>query len=477
MTHRLEASGIHVRSAHAHLVRNVSITLDAERPMTIIGETGSGKSLLAEAIMGTLPPELTASGSVTIDGIRHAADDARTRRALWGRGLSMLPQEPWLALDPTMRAGQQVSEVYELIGGQTRESSVRQSQSILKRLGLAGAASKFPHMLSGGMAQRVVFAATRAGNAPILIVDEPTKGLDASLRDGLVALLRQALAEGCALLTITHDLAVARALGGRIAVMLDGEFVETGATDDVLSNPQHAYTRQLIAAEPSHWPTFKVPAIGQSVLRATGISKSFGPRRLFSDTTLDLAAGERVAITGASGSGKTTLGNVLLGLLKPDTGTVARLADGALHRYQKIYQDPPAAFAPRVTMRDALADLGALHGFAVPKSTLLMRRLKLGDHLLDRRPDQISGGELQRFALLRVLLVDPALILADEPTSRLDPITQFETMALLAETAAEQEIALLLVTHDPDIAAKMAGRTVKIGESAPGPESPDVCRS
>jgi peptide/nickel transport system ATP-binding protein len=462
MTPILIAEDIRVRAQQTDLVRGVSLSLRRGECLTIVGETGSGKSLLAEAIMGTLTHGLDASGSVVVEGVATPAADQTARRPLWGRTLSLLPQEPWLALDPTMRIGNQVREVLTLVRGQGAAAASRRTDELLKAVGLRGAKSKFPFAISGGMGQRVVFAATRAGEASILIVDEPTKGLDVQLRDGLVDMLKSAVAAGCALLTITHDLTVARALGGHLAVMLDGKVIEEGPATRVLSAPRHDYTRRLIAAEPSHWAAFPHPKIGNPVIVATGVSKSFDGQPVFSGLDVTLAAGERIAITGASGSGKTTLGNLLLGLVQPDTGRVARAAGRASHRFQKLYQDPPAAFPPHASMRAAIGDLIELHGLAWLDADRLMARLRLGQHLLDRRPDEISGGELQRFALLRVLMLKPIAIVADEPTSRLDPITQQDTIALLVEATMEDQIALMLVTHDPDIASKVCSRNVAI---------------
>lgn len=310
-------------------------------------------------------------------------------------------------------------------------------------------------MLSGGMAQRAAFAATRASGGRLVLVDEPTKGLDATLRDSLVELLQGVLAEGGALFTITHDVHVARALGGTVAVMLDGRIVERGPATQVLSAPAHDYTRRLLAAEPERWPPRTPAPIGAPVVTATGLAKSFGTHRVFADIAVTLHAGERLAITGPSGSGKTTLGNVLLGLVAADRGGITRRPGRPTWKYQKLYQDPVAAFAPRATIRQSLADVIALHHLDWGTVDAYMQRLRLAPDLFDRRPDQVSGGELQRFALARVLLLEPDVIFADEPTSRLDPISQQETIDVLVHEAARAGAALMLVTHDPAIAANV----------------------
>ena len=203
------------------LVDAASFSLHAGEVLTLLGESGSGKSLLAQAVMGTLPADLIARGLLRVGGRESRADDPEQRRALWGRQMVLLPQEPWSALDPIMRAHAQVAETHRLVRGLPAALASRQATADLVRLGLGADASKYPFLLSGGMAQRVAFAATTASQAPVLIADEPTKGLDYAMRDQVVELLRSALAAGGALLVITHDVAVPRALGGQVAVMRD----------------------------------------------------------------------------------------------------------------------------------------------------------------------------------------------------------------------------------------------------------------
>lgn len=440
------------------IVAPVDLELRAGTALTLLGESGSGKSLLAHAVMGTLPAGLSARGRITVGGVTYDAADSHARRGLWGRTISLLPQEPWFALDPTMRAGDQLALTHRYTGRLGRGAAWHRALDELRALGVAHAAASWPSTLSGGMAQRVAFAITRAGAAPVLIVDEPTKGLDSQWRDETVSHLRAAVDEGCAVLVITHDIAVARALGGRVGVMLDGRLVEQGDMGAVLAAPVHDCTRALIEADPARWQVPTAPTLGDEVIAATGLSKRFGGRILFRDLSLTLRAGERVAVTGASGSGKSTLGNVLLGLVASDAGNVRRAAGSNPVRYQKLYQDPLGAFAPTLTIGRALQDLVKRHAIDPDRLSVLMARLKLVPALLARFPASVSGGELQRFALLRVLLLRPAFLFADEPTSRLDPVTQKQTIALLLETMAEMASALMLVTHDPGLAEKVAGR-------------------
>lgn len=463
MTELLRATDVSVHAGAEMLVEPVSLALTAGRPFTILGETGSGKSLLAQAIIGTLPSGLKAAGRVTLEG--RALDLARRggHRALWGRVIGVLPQEPWLSLDPLMPARAQIAEGHAFLRGLSWAEAGRAADRDLAGLGLEEAGDRRPGQLSGGMAQRVAFAAARAGGARIVVADEPTKGLDIGRRDEVTRLLLDEVRAGGALLTITHDLGVARRLGGDLAVMLKGRVIERGPAAELLAQPRHNYTRRLIAADPASWPqTPPRPASGAPVLRAEGLSVSRGGRRLFDGLGLDLHPGEIVGIWGPSGCGKSTLGDVLLGLTRPDAGRVTRGAGLAPQRFQKLYQDPPSAFPRCLALGRALDDLVRLHRLDAARIPPLMSRLRLSPALLARRPTEVSGGELQRLALLRLLLLDPVFLFADEPTSRLDLITQAEVTGLLTEVARETGMALLIVSHDPDLLSRSADRVISL---------------
>lgn len=458
----LAISGLSVSSAAGRIVSDVSLSLRAGEALTLLGESGSGKSLVAHAVMGTLPAGLSASGSIRLDGRELLQEPLRERRRRWGREISLLPQEPWLALDPTMRTGAQVGEVHRFVHGRAPAESTERARANLTEVGLGHAEGRYPFQMSGGMCQRAAIAIAHAGDCRVLLADEPTKGLDAELRDSVVARLRQELENGRLVFTITHDVAVARALGGTIGVMLDGRLVDFGPAEAVLSAPTHPYTRALIAADPESWARRARPAAGEPILSGRALSKAYGEQRLFKGVDIDLRAGEIVAIVGPSGCGKTTLGNVLLGLIPPDDGTVSRDPGVSRLRYQKLYQDPPAAFAPHQTIRRALADLGKLHKRDWSEVRSLLERLRLNEALLDRLPGEVSGGELQRFAILRSLLVDPVFLFADEATSRLDPVSQQEVVGFLLEIVRETRLAVLLVTHDLALAEKISDRIVRL---------------
>jgi peptide/nickel transport system ATP-binding protein len=468
----MRLSHLAVSAGGTTLVDVENLHFERGQAVTIVGESGSGKSLLAHAIMGTLPGSLTLQGSLAVDGTTCDLAERTNRRALWGRVMSLLPQEPVLSLDPTMRVQEQVAEGARSFTSD--KASARQSaRTLLGSLGLGHATRAYPHTLSGGMAQRVAFAASTIGNAQVLIADEPSKGLDVAARGELAALLQRHLDGGGILLTITHDLDLARELGGTVLVMKDAHVIEQGPAGEVLTEPAHPYTRQLLGAEPVNWNYYwahsgsAAEPSGQPLISGEGLSKSYGGQRLFSDLSVTVRQGERIALRGPSGSGKTTLGNILLRLLPPDSGRVrhADVLDGG--RLQKLYQDPTVAFAPRAALKDSFGDVMRRHRLGHDRLDELMASLRLAPGLLERMPGQVSGGELQRLAIIRAMLLRPALVFADEPTSRLDLITQQETMSCLMDQVDSQGCALMLVTHDQSLADAVAHRRIQLGTKQP----------
>ncbi|QTP53462.1 ABC transporter ATP-binding protein [Billgrantia sulfidoxydans] len=469
----LQAAGLTIRGEGVNIAP-FSCSLGPGGRLTLLGETGSGKSLIAQAIMGTLPRGLAAQGRLVIDGETFEAADPTSRRALWGRRLALLPQEPWHALDPTMRAISQVAESHRHVAGRDRRASLQAAWTDLTELGLVDAGAKLPGELSGGMAQRVAFAAASAGGAPIVIADEPTKGLDAPRRDAVVELLARTSERGGALVTITHDIDVARRLGGEVLILRQGQVVERGPAQQVLTHPQSEYGQRLLDAEPGRWPRPAPLSERQAaVVSARGLVKARGGRELFHDLSLTVSPGEIVGVVGPSGCGKSTLGDMLLGVTHADDGEIYR-APGYPLGFQKLYQDPPAAFSPHWRLSRLLDDLVRRHRLDRSAIAPLMARLGLDERLLSRRPGEISGGELQRFAILRVLLLEPCFLFADEPTSRLDPITQRQTLALLVELARERRCGVMLVSHDPALIERTCDRRIALSDGSLREAEPEL---
>lgn len=433
------------------LVEPLNLVLKPAQNLTILGETGSGKSLLAQAIMGALPTSLIAQGDIRFAG---KSLSIKQRKKLWGNTLAMLPQEPCRSLDPTMNIFKQTWESHYYVAQQSSSQAAQQSQQKLQTLSLNHALYRFPHQLSGGMAQRAAFAIATGAGASIIIADEPTKGLDHHNKQIIIDMLNQVTLMGGTVLTITHDIEVARQLQGNIMVMKKGQLLEYGEASQVLQHPRSDYARQLIAAAPQNWTqrlNSSESAPDKPLLEVQQLSLARQHKRLFHNLSFQLRQGEILGISGTSGTGKSSLGDALCGLLSPSEGSIQWHQPLTQHAILKLYQDPPAAFAPHLPLQTLLFDVIQRHQLDASRIPALLQQLHLSPELLSRSAEQVSGGELQRIAILRVLLFQPKVIFADEVTSRLDPITQQKTIQLLVEQCQQNHCALILVSHDTDL--------------------------
>ncbi len=435
------------------LVEPISVTLYKGQNLTILGETGSGKSLLAQAIMGALPDELVSRGDILIE---NQALTKPQLREYWGRRMAILPQEPSRSLNPTMDVLSQVWESLYFVAKQDSKVSKQLAQEKIEALGLGKFADYYPHELSGGMAQRASFAIATSGGAYIVIADEPTKGLDEINKQAVITLLKNVSRDGGTLLTITHDIDVARALSlgadDRIMVMKKGKLLEQGKGEQILSQPTSDYAKQLIAAAPDNWPAKKSAIIAEHpLLTVKDVSLARGRQVLFEGLSFRLKRAEVLGVIGGSGIGKSSLGDALCGLLKPASGSISWQSKPKCHQVLKLYQDPPAAFSSHVPLQILLNDVIKKHRLDASRVPELLEKLKLDKQILKRNALNVSGGELQRVAILRALLFNPVLLFADEVTSRLDPITQKETLDLLVAQCQAQDCTLVMVSHDHHI--------------------------
>jgi len=462
----LKVDSLSIRTTGEHpavLVELLDFELSAGKPISLIGETGSGKSLIAQAILGNITDELELTGKIWIQATEYLGRPKTERQKLWGKSLGLLPQEPWLSLDPTKRALYQLSEVYELVLQEKKDVAEQTARKDLTRLDIAEAEQKYPHELSGGMAQRLVFCCSLAGGANILIVDEPTKGLDSDRKKEVIQQLQSFVENDGALIAITHDIEIAEKIGGETIVLKEGVVQEQKSTEELFAEPQAAYTRALIDAAPVNWQKRPPSVIMSSpVVSCRGVSKKYGEKLLFSEMNLDVHRGEAVGLYGPSGSGKSTLGNILLGLICSDKGKVERAAGYKSFQFLKLYQDPPASFSSFHTLKSSMDDFLTLHDLPQKRFYDLLEKLNLDSSLLARDPGNVSGGELQRCAILRALLLDPVFLFADEPTSRLDPVTQKEILNLICITAQHTNCGMLLVSHDIELLDKSCDRVIDL---------------
>ncbi|EKO3382922.1 ABC transporter ATP-binding protein [Vibrio fluvialis] len=456
----LNVEQLSIQAGEQTLVEPLSFELHRGEAVTILGETGSGKSLMANAIIGTLPETLIMQGDVTLFGDAQRDLSHEARQQLWGKKLAVLPQEPWYALSPLMAVGEQVREVHEVVNGDPAQAHTY-TQAAFQGVELGDDMAKFPHQLSGGMAQRVAYLCATQAGGELLIADEPTKGLDVSRRDQIIAQLLSHKQRG-AVLTITHDIEVAQQLGGEIIVMKKGVVQERGPAQQVLSAPQSDYAKALIAADPRFWPNASLPEIGQPVLHVENLSMHYGDRTLFEQLNFSIAQGEILGISGDSGCGKSTLADILVGLKRATGGTLRHTTPFATGDVLKLYQDPPSALPKSATLHTLLSDLCQRHTIDPTRIEPLMTKLKLSMQLLGRKVTQVSGGELQRFAILRALLMKPKLLIADEPTSRLDPVTAASTLQLMTTLTQEMGCALVLISHDKVALSKTCHQIIRL---------------
>ncbi|MDQ0509125.1 dipeptide ABC transporter ATP-binding protein [Ancylobacter amanitiformis] len=459
------------------LVDGVSLDLEAGRTLAVIGESGSGKSLTGLSLLGLLPDglEVDPATRIAVDGRVLAPRDERGWRALRGRRIAMVFQDPMACLNPFMRVGEQIEETLRRAGIAAPAERRQRIVSGLAEVELpdpAALATRYPHQLSGGQQQRVMIAMALAGEPDLLVADEPTSALDASVQADIVALLARLQANRrLALLIITHDLAVAGALGHSIAVMQHGRIVETGPAAEVISRPRDPYTARLVGARRR---LADVPA-AQTMARpvavtAEAVCVDYAARRLFGTSfravhgaSLSLLAGRTVGLLGESGSGKSTLAATLAGLRAPSAGRIRLLGHviepggrplpGALRRRcQMVFQNPYGALNPRLTIGRALAEPLALAG--VPASAQAARIVaglhEVGldaDHAM-RYPHQLSGGQRQRACIARALLCEPEVLICDEVISALDMTVKVQILDLLKRLQAERGFAMLFVGHD-----------------------------
>jgi peptide/nickel transport system ATP-binding protein len=469
----------------AHAVEDVSFTLDAGEILCIVGESGSGKSITAGAIMSLLPPALkVVGGSIGFEGRDLLGLKATEMRLLRGSRLGMIFQEPMTALNPLMRVGAQIAEVLKVHGV---PGSARRAQELIELVHLPDPeriVRSYPHMLSGGQRQRVMIAMALALEPAVLIADEPTTALDVTTQMQILGLIKEIQARrGMGVLFITHDFGVVAEIADRVAVMQQGCIVEAGSAAKVLNQPQHPYTKTLIAAVPRRARVVEAPATGRPVLELVGVRKTYwrGHGLLGSrvevpavrDADLVLRKGETVGLVGESGSGKSTLARCVVNLVHPEEGSI-RFHDTDLRllmrrhwkpfrkRIQMVFQDPFASLNPRRRVGDIIAEGPIAHGMeraaALRRASELLSLVQLDASAAGRFPHEFSGGQRQRIGIARALALEPELLIADEPVSALDVSVQAQILALLEDLRQRLGLTMLFITHDLRVAAQVCGR-------------------
>jgi peptide/nickel transport system ATP-binding protein len=486
-------------------VENVSLELRRGEILCIVGESGSGKSALSGAIMGAPAPGLrVAGGSVRLCGQELTRLSERAWHRIRGNRIAMIFQEPMAALNPAMPVGQQIMEVFELHARMSRADRRARALQLIRSMQLPEPeriAASYPHQLSGGQCQRVIIAMALAMSPEVLIADEPTTALDVTTQAQVLRLIRELRAiHGHGILFITHDFGVVAEIADRIAVMRHGRIVEIAEARQVLTQPAHPYTRELIAAVPSLVP----PSVkgtaqmagGKTVLAVTGLAKNYGRVRAVDEITFDLERGTTLSVVGESGCGKSSLARLIVRLTEPTSGRVdvngrcyltlkGRELRASCRAVQMIFQDPFGSLNPLRRVGAAIARAAVLAGAdrrtARARAGELFDRVGLPREGLDRRPAAFSGGQKQRIGIARALAMNPDVLIADESLSALDASSQAQILELLRKLQNELGLAILMITHDLRVAAQIshriavmqAGRIVEIGPAERVINSPE----
>ncbi|HZP92590.1 MAG TPA: ABC transporter ATP-binding protein [Burkholderiales bacterium] len=473
-----------------YAVENVGLEVAAGEILCLLGESGSGKSIIAQAAMGLLPPNVKpVAGRVFLSGEELLAADARRLRALRGARMSMVFQEPMTALNPVMSCGAQVDELLRAHTGLTPLERRQRVLRMFEQVRLPDPErihSAYPHQLSGGQRQRIMIAMALILKPALLIADEPTTALDVTTQAEILRLITELCREnGTAVLFITHDFGVVAEIADRVAVLRLGELVESGAAKTLLAAPRHEYTRVLLAAVPKLAPRKPPIDEGRVVqLRASGLTKIFESGGWFvrrhavraaDGVEFEVRLGETLGIVGESGSGKSTVARLLGRLIEPSageieldgepiTGYAGDRARQLRRRIQFVFQDPYRSLNPRRTVGAAIVE-GPMN-FGVPRQEARARAVELMDLVrlspgaLERYPHEFSGGQRQRVCIARALAMRPEVLIADEAVSALDVSVQTQILSLLEDIQQRLRLTLIFITHDLRVAAQICNRVV-----------------
>ncbi|APX14211.1 ABC transporter ATP-binding protein [Tateyamaria omphalii] len=487
----LDISGLSLSIAGAPILRNVSLTLAPGEVVAVTGESGSGKSMTALAVMQLLPAAATASGQIMLDGHDMLALDEATLCTLRGDLVGMVFQEPMTALNPVQTIGAQVAETVRLHRADMDPKA--RAREVLDRVGLQEIPlARYPHELSGGQRQRVVIAIAIACGPKLLIADEPTTALDVTTQAQILDLLRALAAEdGMGLLMITHDLAVVAEMADRITVMRHGEVVEAGDTSNLLAKPQHSYTQALLAAS-NHSVDLPEGARNAPLLQVNDVVRDYilprtrlfvpaGTHRAVDHVSFDIKRGERVGLVGESGCGKSTLTRAILGLEPVQAGAIT--LDGTpvteptvRRKMQVVFQDPYGSFNPRHRVDRLISEPFHLLDARPPdrdaRIAAALTDVGLSPEDAQKYPHQFSGGQRQRLAIARALIIRPDLVVFDEAVSALDVSVRAQILDLIADLCRQYDLTYLFISHDLSVVRTITDRVLvmqsgKIVEQGP----------
>ncbi len=514
----LNIENLNIKSGDASLLRHVSLQIAPGEILGLVGESGSGKTITSLSVM-----QLLNAASLKSEGVIQLAGDEQNilqlneqqLSALRGNKVSMIFQEPMTALNPLMTCGKQVQEIIQQHKAISDALAKQEVIRLFEQVQLPEPHSKYiayPHELSGGQKQRVMIAMALANKPSLIIADEPTTALDVTVQAGILQLMKElVLQHQTGMLFISHDLAVVSSICDRIAVMYKGEIVENGKAKSVLGNPQHPYTRALLACRPSaHQFGRRLPVVAdflnesstakeeaspnihhqleikdEVLLQVQHLMKRYSSGGIFqkskkefiavNDVSFQLKRGETLGLVGESGCGKTTLSRCLLMLIRPDSGSIqyngrdiTKMNEDQIRAWRKkvqiIFQDPYSSLNPRITIGSCISEAVLFHQVESSENKAkqrvqdLLQQVGLKAEHYHRYPHEFSGGQRQRICIARALSVEPEFIICDESVSALDVSVQAQILNLLNDLKATFGLSYLFISHDLSVVRYMSNR-------------------
>jgi len=493
-------------------VTGVSMNIEKSETVALVGESGSGKSVTALSILQLLPYPLAhhPAGSIQFAGDQLVGAPQSRLRKLRGNEVAMIFQEPLTSLNPLHSIERQINEVLFVHKYMTPGEARRRVEELMDLVGLNEAKQRLnalPHEFSGGQQQRVMIAMALANEPDLLIADEPTTAVDVTIQAQILKLLNDLQDQiGMAILFITHNLSIVRTMAERAYVMYQGKIVERGTVPDIFNNPQHEYTKHLLAAEPRGRPE-PVPKDSPEIISGDNLKVWFPVKtgilrqvtnhiKAVDGISLNVRRGHTLGVVGESGSGKTTLGRALLRLEKCE-GAIAFQGDAIQSLNQKdlrplrsemamVFQDPFGSLSPRLSVTQIIEEGLKVHGLGggfEERRQLIAQTLEevgLAPAMMSRYPHEFSGGQRQRISIARTLVLKPKFIVLDEPTSALDMSVQSQIIELLRDLQKRYDLAYLFISHDlkvvramaHDVLVMRAGRVVEQGPAGAVFDSP-----
>ncbi|PQZ98099.1 glutathione ABC transporter ATP-binding protein [Arthrobacter sp. MYb224] len=477
-----------------HAVKGLSLAVRPGEVVALVGESGSGKSVTSTAAMGLLPENAQVTGVAKIGNVNVVGLEAGKMRKMRATDIAMVFQEPMTALNPVLTIERQLTEALELHDVAYGKEATDRAIELLTMVGIPDPAKRirqYPHQFSGGQRQRIVIAMAISCEPKVIIADEPTTALDVTVQAEILDLLRELKDRlNTGILLITHNMGVVADMADQVAVMFQGNLVETGDVKQVLLHPQHEYTQRLLSSVPRlsrvsvEEPAPRSEPIAQAdrelVLEAKDLILEYDMRgtvfRAVENVSFDVAKGEVLGIVGESGSGKSTIAKAVLGLLPVASGTLSvkghnlpKLSPRQARQVRKqigvIFQDPAASLNPRFPIGDCITEPMVVHKVGskterIKRAQELLDAVKLPRNVINRYPHELSGGQRQRICIARALTLNPELLIADEPTSALDVSVQALVLEMLQELQRDFNFACLFVSHDLAVVDMLADSVV-----------------